>query len=328
MFRWGILGLGRIANKFAFELNQTKLGKVAAVGSRDLEKAREFANLFGGESYGSYTEFIERAQVDAVYIAVPHHLHFELTQQCLLKGIPVLCEKPFTINKKQLESLVQIAKTKQVFLMEAMWTRFMPHILWIKEQIDAGKLGTLLHLKAEFSFQGKARGIQEGVSRLIDNSLGGGALLDIGIYPVFLSQLLFGKPTNIAASAQIVNHIDEVCMMQFSYSNGSTANLESSILWEADGQAVIYGQNATINIPRKWHESNELVVTYADKSHDYKKWDYPSRGFYYEMKEVQDAVQSGKKESQLMPLQFSLDMMDTLDKIRSIIGLQYPADKE
>lgn len=328
MFYWGIIGLGRIAHKFAHELKQTGLGDIGAVASRDLDKATDFASQYGARhAYGTYDELIENAHIDAVYIAVPHNLHASIAIKCLERGIPVLCEKPFTINADELKSVMEMARLKKTFLMEAMWSRFMPHIMWIKNESDTGVFGSLLHLKAEFCFRGKERGLKQGVNRLIENELGGGALLDIGIYPVFLSHLFLGKPADVQAVANIVNDIDETCHILLSYSQGSHAILDTSILWESDGRAEFYFERATIIIPHRWHESNEIIIRREGLHQEIKKWNYPSRGFYYEMKEVQDCLSEGKKESDLMPLSFSLDMMNTLDQIRSKIGLKYPADK-
>ena len=189
-FKWGIIGLGRIAHRFVTELHETGIGHVTAVASRDINKAIHFADQYGIEySFGSYDDFINKAKVDAVYIAVPHHLHFQLSEMCLKHRIPVLCEKPFTINENQLSYLVSLSRKQEVFLMEGMWTRFMPHVLRIKELVESRELGKILHMKAEFCFKGKERGIQLGLARLLENELGGGALLDIGIYPVFLTLL-------------------------------------------------------------------------------------------------------------------------------------------
>ncbi len=328
MFYWGIIGLGRIAHKFAHELKQTGLGEIGAVASRDLDKATDFAEQYGARhAYGSYDELIENAHVDAIYVSVPHHLHAAISIKCLEKRIPVLCEKPFTINRDELQTVVNTARSNQVFLMEAMWSRFMPHIAWIKEEFDKGTFGKIMHLKAEFCFKGKERGLKQGVNRLIENELGGGALLDIGIYPVFLSHLFLGNPETIHATASIQNDIDETCQIILGYSGGVHSILDTSILWESDGRAELYFEYATIIIPHRWHESNEIVIKKEGSQQDIKKWNYPSRGFYYEMKEVQDCLSKGKKESPLMALDFSLTMMDTLDKIRAIIGLKYPADK-
>ncbi len=327
MFVWGIIGLGRIAHKFAFELHQTGLGQIQAVASRDNSKAESFAKEYNiPNAYGSYEDFLNRAQVQAVYIAVPHHLHAEYTQKCLERGIPVLCEKPFTINYKELEALVVLARQKKVFLMEAMWARFMPHIQWIKQLVDQNELGNILHMKAEFCFKGKERGLTQGVERLLKNELGGGALLDIGIYPLFLSYLLLGIPVKIQSQANIISDIDENCMMLCHYESGATAYLESSITWESVGLAVIYFEKGTITIPARWHESNQVIFQRTGEAAETKSWHYPSRGFYYEMKEVQDCINAGKTESDLMPLHYSLDIMKMMDQIRGQIGLKYPAD--
>lgn len=327
MFRWGIIGLGRIAHKFASELLETRLGVVSAVGSRDLVKATEFGAQYHAEScFGSYEELISNGKVDAVYLATPHPLHAEYALKCLEAGIPVLCEKPFTINSRELKPLIEMARTQQVFLMEAMWSRFMPHIIYLKELNDSNRLGKLLHLNADFSFKGKERAVNLGVRRLVENELGGGSLLDIGVYPVFLAQLLLGRPLEIKANASIVNEIDETCQIICTYPGPATACLSSSILWESDSAAELFYENGRAKIPKRWHEFGEIQIWKGEDQPEIKTWKYPSRGFYYEIKEAQDCILAGKKESDLMPLDFSLEIMETLDRIRSLIGLKYAAD--
>ncbi|HNR06387.1 MAG TPA: Gfo/Idh/MocA family oxidoreductase [Saprospiraceae bacterium] len=327
MFKWGIIGLGRIANKFAKELKETGVGELAAVGSRDITKAEAFAKEYGAaRAFGSYEELVGHGGLDAVYVATPHHLHAYCTSKCLEAGLPVLCEKPFTINKHELTGLIHQARVHQVFLMEAMWTRFLPHILYLKSLHDSGRLGRLLHLRADFAFKGKERASAQGVSRLVVNELGGGSLLDIGVYPVFLAQLLLGVPAVIQAEATILNEIDETCQVILKDAEGITAYLESSILWESDTSAQLFYEKGSVLLPRRWHERGEMIIKPENGEAEIKNWDYPNRGFYYQIKEVQDCVQAGKLESDLMPLHFSLQIMDTLDRIRTLIGLKYPAD--
>lgn len=329
MFSWGIIGLGRIAHKFASELLETRLGRISAVGSRDLEKAKIFGEQYQvPDCFGSYEELIAKGKVDAIYVATPHPVHAEFTLKCLQAGIPVLCEKPFTINAGELKPLIDTARSRKVFLMEAMWSRFMPHIIYLKEMHDAHMLGKLLHLKADFCFKGKERATNLGVRRLVENELGGGSLLDIGVYPVFLAQLLLGKPKSIVASASIQNEIDETCQMICNYPDEVSAYLSSSILWESDSSAELFYEKGTVKIPKRWHEHGEIQIWTNQDSPEIKKWEYPSRGFYYEIKEAQDCILSGKTESELMPLDFSLGIMETLDRVRSIIGLKYAADSK
>ncbi|MDZ4708793.1 MAG: Gfo/Idh/MocA family oxidoreductase [Saprospiraceae bacterium] len=327
MFSWGILGLGRIAHKFAAELLETKLGVISAVGSRDLEKAKTFGAQYQVQDcYGSYEDLIAHGRVDAIYLATPHPLHAAYTLKCLQAGIPVLCEKPFTINARELKPLIETARANKVFLMEAMWSRFMPHLIFLKELHDTQQFGKLLHLKADFSFKGKERAVNLGVRRLVENNLGGGSLLDIGVYPVFLAQLLLGKPLDIIASASIQNEIDETCQIICTYPDAVSAYLSSSILWESDSDAELFYENGTVKIPKRWHENGEIHIWKGQDAPEIKKWNYPSRGFYYEIKEAQECILSGKTESELMPLDFSMGVMETLDRIRSLIGLKYAAD--
>lgn len=195
---WGIIGLGKIARKFAEDLKLVPNCKLVAVASRDLTKAQSFAQDFGATyAYGDYEEITRNPIIDVIYIATPHHLHYENTVCCLENKKAVLCEKPFAMNLRQVQEMVALARKEEVFLMEALWTKFLPSFQKVNEIIKNGHIGEINMVQADFSF--KANYNPE--SRLFDKALGGGSLLDIGIYPLFLATTLLGKPENIKAMA-------------------------------------------------------------------------------------------------------------------------------
>ncbi|MGB7784631.1 MAG: Gfo/Idh/MocA family oxidoreductase, partial [Salinimicrobium sp.] len=207
--KWGIIGPGQIARKFARSLQEVDDAQLYAVASRTLERAEAFAEETGAaKAFGSYEEMLMDAEVDVVYIATPHVFHKEHTLLSLKHGKPVLCEKPFAINRAQVKEMISNAKEKRVFLMEAMWTPFLPHIIYLREVLSSGKYGKVKRLTADFGF---AAAFDKN-GRLFKKSLGGGSLLDIGIYPIFLALHTLGKPEKISAKAQMSStNVDEVC---------------------------------------------------------------------------------------------------------------------
>jgi len=321
-FNWGIIGLGKIAQKFAEDLEKTPNSTLHAVASRSIEKAKIFAqNNQASHAFGSYESLMKCPDLDAIYIATPHILHHSNALLCLQSKIPVLCEKPFAMNSQEVEGMISAAKENDTFLMEAIWTRFLPTTRKILEVIQNGTIGELVMLKADFGF--KAPYDLEG--RLYNKNLGGGSLLDIGIYPLFLAQLLFGKPSEIKAFAQIgKTGVDENCSMLLRFSNNQHAILDSTILNDTPTVAYIYGTKGRIKIHRRWHESHSFTVFENGKNPHEISFDFEGcRGYRYEAEEVMRCVRAGKKESELLPLSFSKDLMELIDKVRSQIGLQY-----
>ncbi len=321
-FKWGIIGLGKIARKFAEDLQKSPNMELHAVASRDIEKAKTFAKEHQVKySYGSYEALMTCPDLEAIYIATPHILHKKNTLLCIQNKIPVLCEKPFAMNSEEVEEMILAARTNDTFLMEAIWTRFLPTTLQIIEVIKSGKIGDLVMLKADFGFKAPL----DFESRLYNKKLGGGSLLDIGIYPLFLAQLLFGKPSEIKAFAQIgKTGVDENCSMLLRFSQNQHAILDSSILNDTPTVAYIYGTKGRIKIHRRWHESNSFTVFELGKEPQEFSFDFEGcRGYRFEAEEVMKCVRAGKKESEVLPLSFSKDLMGLLDNVRAEIGLQY-----
>lgn len=321
-FNWGIIGPGKIARKFVGDLAQIPDAKLHAVASRSEERARSFASEFSVPNYfGSYEAILNCPDIDAIYIATPHVGHMEYSIQCLNAGIPVLCEKPLAINSAQVAKMIEAAKANDTFLMEALWSRFLPSIKHSLELIEQGTIGNVKGIKADFGFQAAFN----PDSRLFDNRLGGGSLLDIGIYPVLLSLLILGKPKKIQAAGHIgTTNIDEECAMIFTYENDAIAQLHSTIRYRTKTEAFISGDLGVIHLPTRWHEAKKMSLLIEGKRPKDIHFDYPEKGYRFEIEEVMKCVRSGKKESSILPLSFSKDLMELLDVVRKEIGLKYP----
>jgi predicted dehydrogenase len=320
--KWGIVAPGHIARGFAAGLQVTEGAELYAVASRSREKALAFAQEFGfSKVYGSYSELADDPDVDIIYVATPHHLHFENTLMCLQKGKPVLCEKPFTINTKQLEILVKTARKNKVFLMEALWTRFLPGILKTLEIIKEGQIGQIKVLNADFGF----KGTYNPESRLFNPNLGGGSLLDIGIYPVFLSLLLLGYPQEIEAVAvKAPTGVDESMSISLSYETGAIASLHCTFAAHTNTDANIYGNKGKIHLKHQWIRANDIVVTINDENPVEMKFPSKAKGLEYEAEEVMNCLKNGLTESSVLGLDFSLQLMKLLDAIRLKCNIVYP----
>src|SRR4030042_2755318 len=323
---WGIIGPGRIAHKFAQGLASVPNAKLFAIASRSEDRARDFARQYKAPYYyQGYDNITQNPEVDIVYIATPHTFHFENTLMCLENGKPVLCEKPFTITRGQLQRLVDTARRNKVFLMEALWTRFLPTIQKIIEIRDSGQLGPIKAIYADFGF--KAPVDHDG--RLYNLKMGGGALLDIGIYPVFLSLLLLGKPSEIK-SAAIMSETgaDESCSILFKYGNEATANLACPITLDPPIEANIIFEKGRIRIHRRWFAPSSLTIVESNEKKKDLTFKYDGNGYHFEATEAMKCMEKGLIECPDLPLNFSLELMGLLDEIRNQCGILYPGLEE
>jgi predicted dehydrogenase len=261
--------------------------------------------------------------VDVIYIATPHVLHCENTLMCIRNGKAVLCEKPFAMNTKEVLQMVSLAKEKNVFLMEALWTRFLPTITKTLELINSGIIGEIVHIKSDFG--NKAHFDPD--KRLFNKELGGGSLLDIGIYPVFIALLLLGEPDEISAEAIIgKTGVDENFSAVFKYNNGQLATLFSTFIANSPVETDIYGTKGYIRINRMWHIPTYLTLVMNDGHSEDIKFKYKNNGYDYEAEEVTNCLLKGQKESSVMPLDFSIKLMNLLDKLRRICNIHYSMD--
>jgi predicted dehydrogenase len=318
---WGIIGLGRIAEKFAHDLQFVSNAKLYGVASREKNKAEEFRIKYNVEkAYGSYEEMLQDANIDVVYIATPHVMHAVNTIASLNAGKAVLCEKPFAMNKLEVQAMVDIARQKNLFLMEAIWTRFLPTFLKVEHLIAERVIGDIVQIKSDFGYQA----VYDTEWRLFNKKLGGGSLLDIGIYPVFLTLQLLGKPENIITSAVIgKTGVDESWFAGFTYKNGATASLCSTFMANTPVETDICGTKGRIKMHRMWHCPSYLTLTMNDGAETVFKFDVKGFGYEYEAQEVTNCLLAGRKESALLPLSFSMSLMEMLDDIRERIGLHY-----
>ncbi|HET6428984.1 MAG TPA: Gfo/Idh/MocA family oxidoreductase [Phycisphaerae bacterium] len=321
--RWGILGPGKIARKFAEGLKSAKDAELAAVGSRSKDRAEEFGVEFGAaRCHGSYEALADDPGVDAVYVATPHPMHKGHSLLCLNAGKAVLCEKPFAINAAEAQEVIAAARAAGVFCMEAMWTRFLPYIVKLRKLLADGAIGEVRMLAADFGF----RAGFDPSSRLLDPNLGGGGLLDVGVYPVSLSSMILGEPAEVAALADLgATGVDEQAAYVLKHPGGRLAVLYSAVRTKTPMEAVILGTDGDIRLHSPWWCGQTLTVTAGGKP---ETIDLPreGNGYNYEAEEVGRCLRAGRTESDVMPLAETLSVMRTLDAIRAAFGLKYPME--
>ena len=312
-YRWGIIGAGKISEKFAEGLKSASKAECYAVASRDISKAEEFAAKNGfAKAYGSYEAMLSDPDVDIVYIATPNNLHHSNTIAALSAGKNVLCEKPFALNSNELKDMIDLARSKKLFLMEALWSRFLPSIIKAKELIESNKLGKAHVVQADFGFYSGYN--PEG--RLFNPSLGGGSLLDIGIYSVFLSLFLFGYPDEISAlSVKSPSGTDNTNGIIFSYDDGRVASLMSSFAVNLDTEARIYCDKGKITLHRMFHCPTSVTVSEGNVT-EKLPIEFSGNGYNYEADEVMRCLDLSLTESPLWNLDSSIELIKLLDEIR------------
>ncbi len=323
-FCWGIIGCGNIAHQFAKSLAILPEVKLLGVASRSEEKARNFASLYAAEHwFGSYTDLVRMPELDAVYIATTHNFHFENSMLCLDHGKGVLCEKPLTVNAVEAEKLIRHARSQNVFLMEAFWTRFLPSSRKLIEILDQRVIGEVKMIKADFGYNFPF----DAESRVYNPVLAGGALLDVGIYPINLAQYIYRSDPVEILSAGILSstHIDEQSAYIFKYEGSRMALLYSAVNVETKHDAWIYGTEGIIHMP-KFYCASKLHVSKSTGENATIDLPYESTGYGYEAEEVRRCMGAGKIESDIMPHRESLKIMKIMDKMRHSWGLRYPAD--
>lgn len=318
---WGIIGLGKIAHKFASDLKLYKGAELYGVASRDYNKAKMFSEKFHSIKYfDSYENLAKDPNIDIVYIATPNSLHFENTMMCLRNGKSVLCEKPMGLDSKEVQIMIDEAKSRKLFLMEAIWTRFLPSTEKVLEILKSKIIGKVNFVRADFGFKGDPN--PEG--RILNKSLGGGSLLDIGIYPIYLSLLTIGVPKFIKAMARITStNVDGYCSMLFDYDGDEKAILESTIEASTPTEAYIYCSKGYIKLHSNFHHATKISL-FEDSSHE-TSYDikYIGNGYYHEIEEVTTCIINSKIESNKVPHSTSIDLIKTIDKVKKEIGLDY-----
>jgi scyllo-inositol 2-dehydrogenase (NADP+) len=320
--KWGILSTGWIAHKFTTALQVVEHSEIYAVGSRTLGGARKFAAEFNiPHAYGSYEELVNDPDVDVIYIGTPHNLHLEHTVLALEHHKHVLCEKPFGVNRREATMMIEKAKEKKLFLMEALWSRFLPNIIKTKELVDSGAIGKVRLLTAAFSI----RSDNGPEHRHYNLDLCGGTILDTGIYNVFLSLLILGQPKAFAAIAGLgPQGGDNTCSYTFKYDNDTLAIMYSSFLANPSIVAEIHGDKGKIYLEHLWFCPGKVKVSYFDGKEEAFTFDIKNNGYEYEAEEVVRCILDGKTESELMSWGDSLRLIGMLDAIRKECGVVYP----
>jgi len=320
-FKWGVLGPGGIAKAFAEDLKKLDGHSISAVGSRTLSNAQSFAKTFGGTAYGSYEELVADSKVDAIYVATPHPAHKNNVILALNAGKPVLCEKPFAVNALEAQQMVDAAAKNSVALMEAMWARFLPHYAKVREIIASGVLGKIHTIHADHG----QRLADQNIPRLVEPSLAGGALLDLGIYPVSFTHMVLGNPSKITSTAVLTDKgVDAQTSMIFDYADGAQAVLNTTMIEQTPCRAVVAGLNGWLEIDRTFYNPASMRVILNDGSVTEYPSSYQGHGLREQAEVFKQLVTSGQQQSQILNWQDTVDIMKTLDQVRSQIGLKYP----
>ncbi|MEZ4852123.1 MAG: Gfo/Idh/MocA family oxidoreductase [Bacteroidia bacterium] len=323
-FRWGILATGNIATKFALGLQTLSDTTIQAVGSRNLPSAQSFADQFNIPNvHSSYEALAKDPEVDAIYVANPHPYHLESTLLCLENGKPVLCEKPMAINYAETQQMVNKAREKGLFMMEAMWTRFMPAIVELRKLLDSGIIGEVKMLTADFGFYSD----WEPEHRRYNPDLAGGALLDVGIYPLAFAYMIFkNDPVHVSSFADIgETGVDEQSAYLLGYKNGAIARLSSSVRHQTAKEAQIHGTKGMIHVPLFWR-ADQLTIQLHDQEPETRHFPYESSGLQFEAIEAMNCIRNGELESKIMPLSETLRLAKLMDDFRAEWGMKYPGE--
>lgn len=324
--KWGVYATGAIAHGFANDLKKVNGAKIVAAYARNEHKGRLFCEKYGIERfYNNEDAFFSDPEIEAVYVSTPHTLHAEISIKALKAGKHVLCEKPFAMNANEAKRVIAVALEQKRFVMEALWTLFLPAIQKVFEWIEADKIGAVKVIQANFGFGGN----NDPQGRLLNPDLGGGALLDVGIYPVLMANVLSkGTPESICAQVNLTDTgVDGSTFINFKYPNGIYALLAASIEVNLINDLVIYGDKGRIVVPLFWM-ADEATCYYDDKVESFVSDESSKSGYNYEAQAVSNAVNEGLLQHNLVSHQFTIELMETLDRIRAEIGLVYKQDLE
>lgn len=321
IYRWGILGAGKIADKFCTALNYTDSCTVHAIASRNIENAKLYADKFGAAKvYDNYTDLVLDKDIDIIYIATPHAFHFKHTMLCLNHHKAVVCEKPLTLSYQQSAEIIALAAKNKLFLMEGMWTACMPFVDKIKQLIKEDIIGIPQYLQANFGFTAPLD--LEG--RLFNKSLGGGSVMDVGIYPISLATIIFGEPTAIKSFAKISKTgVDEYANIILEYAEGQSAHALCSITFNTSLEAEIIGTKGRIIIKDPWFKATDFAVYLKDGSSQNFSIPHLSNGFEHEIFEVIRCLNNGLLQSPKVSHHFSLTVSKIMENVLAGAGIKY-----
>jgi predicted dehydrogenase len=324
-FRWGILGTGAIARQFVEGLGELPEAEVLAVGSRSEASAEKFAEDRDiPRRYGTYEDLAADPDVDVVYVATPHPFHAGNAELCLGAGKAVLCEKPFTVNAGEAERVVGLARERGLFLMEGMWTRFFPLMGELRRLLSAGVIGEPRMLTADFGFRDEF----DPRSRKFDPGLGGGALLDVGVYCISLASSLFGRPSEVAGAGHLgQTGVDEQSAAILVHDGGRLSVLCFATRTGTPQEATVMGTEGYVKIHSNWWRPRAMTLHRPGEKEELVEVPITGNGFNYEAAEVMRCLDEGMTESDVMPLDETLSVMRTMDEIRAAWGLRYPSEE-
>jgi len=323
-YNWGIIGTGTISNLFAEGLTTLNHACIHAVGSRNQATADVFAEKWQvSRVYDSYEDLFADPDVDVVYIGTPHNFHFQNVRDALNAGKHVLCEKPFTLNGVEARQLVTLASHKNLFLMDAMWNRFQPWFQVVGDLLKEERLGELMHFKADLSF-----GFDVGPEhRIYNRDLGGGSLLDLGVYPIALASAFLGKPSEIKSMAHLYHTgVDDQVSMLFGYPSGATAELGCSSRYLSKNNATLHGTRGFLEIHGMIIRPDKISIHEQGLGKVEIETPHTSNAYQYEAQAVMEMLEEGRIEHPLMPLDETIEIMDTMDQIRGSIKVSYPGE--
>ncbi len=320
----GIIGAGSIAGILAETMRRMPEVECYAVAARDLERAQSFCAKHGFQkAYGSYEELVKDAQVELVYIATPHSHHYEHMKLCITHGKSVLCEKSFTMNSRQAKEIVKLAKEKQVYVAEAIWTRYMPSRQIIDEALASGLIGKVSMLTANLCYD------IDQVERIMRPELAGGALLDVGVYPLNFALMHFGDEIEKTESSVMKTKtgVDGQETITIFYKDGRMASLTAGIYGRSDRKGIFYGEKGYLIVENI--NNPQAVRMYDSEDRLMKEYEVPEQisGYEYEIRECIERIGQGELESSSMPLEKSVQVMELMDGIRKKWGLQYPGEE-
>ena len=320
--RWGIVGTGKIARAFAEALQDTPGAVVAAVASRSLDSAQAFASQFNSAAFGSYQALADAPGIDIVYIGTPHPMHVRNARMLLNAGKAVLCEKPFTMNRREAEELVALARANKLFLMEAMWTRFMPALAAVRAVIASGEIGQVHQVIADFGFAATT----DPAHRVNARALGGGALLDLGIYPLSIAAALLGPVALVKAQAEMgPTGVDIQTAFTMRHEGGGMSLCSCSLKARTPAELTVSGTLGHVRMNTMFHRAASITIA-TEAGTRTVSTHYLGNGYVHEALEAGQCLRAGLLESAGMPLDETLALMGVLDTVREQIGLRYPAD--
>jgi predicted dehydrogenase len=326
VINWAVVGTGGITNKFITGLFAAEGAKPLAVVSRNKASAESFADKYGVlKKYDSYDDMLGDSSVDVIYIGTPHSTHKELAIKAFRAKKSVLCEKPLCINAAELREMINSARENKVFFMEAMWTRYVPPVRKVREWLAQDLIGEVKFVQANFGFNFQPRNPE---SRLLKAELGGGALLDAGVYPVSMASMVYGgrKPEHIGSVLQTGDtNVDEITSAVISYGKSKAASLSTSLCVSLQNDAWIYGSQGYIHIPNFVFAHSAEYIFYGRETYRFEG-DFISNGYNYQAEEVMDCLREGRLESSVMTLDESLTIMETMDAIRRQWNFKYPME--